>query len=303
MADSLGAFPKRDNPPVSTPARHSSLLTRLTESAKQLDRFERAHIEQLSSKLAKQKGEIACLESELTRAQRIKDSHCARLLELHRTFVGQISALSEFIDFSNPTIDELISTNRFLMSQLTPVLGDSGEVQSLEVEVEKLETELKCAQRQTSEITILDSPDSDHNTTEALKTLKILKAQYFGVEEYLRNGATFEKSEIQSEIRQLQRKSASLLTEIRVMKESTRASTLGELGQRRKIGIQSLTEFLRSIEDAITAKEQHIAETRIESERELKQLDELIKQSDAMEAEVRKYRAQISNAVLPGQGT
>jgi chromosome segregation ATPase len=205
-----------------------------------------------------------------------------------------VADIGSNIQICDPKLEELVATNKFLMEQVTAVLSDGGAVSSLEEEAEKLEQELKMAQRRTSELADVDSPDSGRSCFEAMRTLKILKAQCIGVEEYLRNSAKFERDEIQSRIRRLQRKSASLQKEIREVKEGCRANTAGEARKRRSAGLQSLTELLSAIEIVSEQKQQRIAETRAESDRESRRLDELIKQSQATEAKIKKCRAQIA---------
>jgi chromosome segregation ATPase len=171
------------------------------------------------------------------------------------------------------------------MGQLSTVLGDSGAVELLENEVENLENELRVAQRRTSELTDGDSPDSSHSLIEALNTLKILKTQYRGVEEYLRNSAKFEKDEVRSQIRRLQKKSTSLLREIRSVKENANAL------QRPDPGIQGLAELITTIQSEINTKEQKITAVQAESERDVSKLEELTRHSQAIEAEIKRCRA------------
>lgn len=269
----------------ATPERHTSLFSRLCESAKKLDQCERNQIDQLQSRIAKQNVDSERLESDLSKSQAIRLSYHTKLLQIHQTFAENTEQLIKNLPTVQPSVSDLAAKNKFLMAQLRSLLSSP---EALQAQVEQLEQELAHAQRRNIELSANESPDDEQRNEESLKTLKILKSQCRGVEEYVRNGAKLEKDEIQLQIRRLQRKSAALMKDVKAAKDGQKRN---EGSQRRIAGVQQLVELCTELEKDIDTKTERTEQLKAECDRDIRKLDDLIKTSEAMENEIRNCHA------------
>jgi chromosome segregation ATPase len=232
------------------------LATRLTESARKLDLFERAQIEHLSSKIERQKADIEHLQAELLKAERLKLSYRSKLLAGHREFWANLKSLDDHLTLVPEATATFSSANANLIVQLDGI----DDPHALTQKVSDLEAELDLIRRRNITLTPNSSPGDEARLQECDKTLKILKQQYRGIEEYIRNGAKLTKDDNQTRIRRLQRKRSALSKELHGIKSSiVSPSNPYERCDR-------LSLICTDLENKITSKERQISELRIRND-------------------------------------
>ena len=172
-----------------TPRNRAGILLRLGDSARKIEAIEKRQTEQMESRILAQNQELDRLTKAVDKAATEKRAQIKKLVQIHKN--------SEFC-----TIDDHMSS---MIERIAQAAADSGVLQA---ELLDLENEL----REGAEC-VDDSEEEDFSETR--NTMKALKEQVRGVEEYVRNGVRFEKDETKGKIKRLERTLSQLRDQLR----------------------------------------------------------------------------------------
>jgi DNA repair exonuclease SbcCD ATPase subunit len=274
---------------IGTPARSSRLLTRLTDSSRKLDQFEKKQIEQLSAKLELQRKEFEKLQAESHSAKKLKLEYRAKLIEANRSFAGNVARLTDTLSSPNSTISDLVQKQNALINQLEKIHQTCLDPRELKKRIKELDAELASLKKPTSKSSSPWQPEDEGRLDESLRTMKIMKSQCLGIEEYLRNSVRFERDEAKAEIRRLLRIHGKLLKEVNSAKEAvTSFSTFHTPSQKYLDGFRLLTKACEELEASMETKGLMLHELKDKHAKELERLNDVIQSTETIEKEIKE---------------
>jgi chromosome segregation ATPase len=274
--------------PTATPVRSSKLLTRLTDSSRKLDQFEKKQIDQLSAKLETQRKEFEKQQSEFHAAVKLKLEYRAKLIETNKSFSSGVVKLVESIP--NAPAD-LLQKQNSLIAQLERMHQTCLDPRELKKRIKELDAELASLKKNPTKPISPQQPEDENRIAESVRTMKIMKSQCLGIEEYLRNGVKFERDEAKAEIRRLQREESSLLKDLMNIKEAVASfSTNHARSQKYLDGFRLLTNACENLEECAQQKIRSIEEVKEKHANELERLRNIRQSSEQIEEEIRKCR-------------
>jgi chromosome segregation ATPase len=211
----------------------------------------------------------------------VKRLYRTKLIDAHRGCWSAIQACQI------PTSESL----RIVVSGITDALAQLeafGDPGALSQKVQDLENELQTIRRANGESNLANSPGDDDRLREYGKTLQILKAQYRGLEEYLRNGAKLTRDDNQIQIRRLQRKRAAVSKQLHTL-NSMMTSPAPPTHSTEQIA-----ELCTEMEQAVISKQRQLADLQADLEREKSHFHSVKAEGEATQASISQLLARVA---------
>ena len=237
-----------------TPKSRTGILLRLGDSARKIEAIEKLQAEQMESRIETQHMEIDRLTNALNKAMAEKRAHISKLVQMHKDFDA-----CERDDSTNAIIDSIGQS--------------SANERALQAQIKDLKRELKSVTDKTGD-------DEEEDITEMRNTMKSLKEQVDGVEEYVRKGVRFERDETKGRIKRLERTLLQLREQLR-----TTQSESSDFKEVSDVALHKIQDLCAEMEANLQRKCDIIAQMKRENSDGLKLLE--MKTKDAAEIQTR----------------
>lgn len=247
-----------------TPRNRAGILLRLGDSARKIEAIEKRQTEQMESRILAQNQELDRLTKAVDKAATEKRAQIKKLVQIHKN--------SEFC-----TIDDHMSS---MIERIAQAAADSGVLQA---ELLDLENELREGAQ-----CVDDSEEEDFSETR--NTMKALKDQVRGVEEYVRNGVRFEKDETKGKIKRLERTLSQLRDQLRsVNRESN------DLRDMQDESLTAIHALCADMEGQFQRKCELISELKRENNERLRRLELKTRENADIQLQVQDCHTQVLN--------
>ncbi|OHT10410.1 hypothetical protein TRFO_20284 [Tritrichomonas foetus] len=269
---------------------HGITISRLNESAQKIKQIEENQAIQLQNQLRLKDTEIARLKDELTKYKLSKEEKKNKLLELNNVILSSITKIHENQNFSQPGLQEIYDENAKLVKQLSNYINNGNENQKLQKIVENLETELF---ELTEKRAIMNGESSPSIFQRLVENKKLLKKQINEMENYIRNSFQFEKDDIKSKIKNLQKNTSALSAELRQLKSDLKNwETHSQKNSTEPLKI--LITFCEELENEASFKEVEVKKLRNENIKLKSECSKLKSDSQVIEKEIAYITRSIS---------